>query len=209
MTKTTFDKARVIGFTDAVFSIALTLLVLEVTIPSYRAVTDYGTLGVLRELIPNFIGLVVSFFVTALYWIANLRITKFISEFDNKLMWLNLFLLLFIVLLPFSTSFYVNGFSLTGPFVFYCANLSMIGLFNYLMIRYIVKKERTNPEMSITFGKIEKTRALVTSLIWVLSGLLAFIFPRASRIVFVLIFALLPLIKRYHTRKLNPRASGK
>ncbi len=194
-----FDKARIISFSDAVFSIALTLLVLEVTIPSYRAVSEYGTLGVLWELVPNFVGLVVSFFVIALYWIANLRITKFLKDYDSKLLWLNLFLLLFIVLLPFSTSFYVNGFLLEGPFAFYCANLTMIGLFNYLMIRYIVKTE--GPVIPMVFGKMEKARALLSVLVWVLSGAMAFVLPNVSRFLFLLIFLLRPIIEWHYNRK--------
>ena len=137
-----FDKGRVIAFSDAVFSIALTLLVLEVAVPTSEAVSKYETWDLLAARIPDFIGLVVSFFVTALYWIAHMRVTKYASSINTKLLWINIGLLFFIVLLPFSTGFYVSGFNVTGPFVFYCLNLSGIGFFNYLMIRYIIKKEK-------------------------------------------------------------------
>ena len=67
MRRTSFERGRIISFIDAVFSIAMTLLVLEVAIPTYQVVAAKGTCGVLSGLMPNFIGLVVSFLVTAVY----------------------------------------------------------------------------------------------------------------------------------------------
>jgi hypothetical protein len=62
MEKLSFDKSRILGFSDAVFSIAMTLLVLEVAVPSYTTLNKSGIWAVLAERIPNFIGFVVSFF---------------------------------------------------------------------------------------------------------------------------------------------------
>jgi len=122
----TFDKNRVINFSDAIFSIAMTLLVLEIAIPTVTAMSSNDTWTLLQNRIPSFIGFVVSFLVTALYWVSHLRTMKFVNVVDTKLLWLNIFLLLFIVLMPFSTGFYVGGFDYVGPFVFYCFNLSAI-----------------------------------------------------------------------------------
>lgn len=58
----TYNKARVVSFTDAVFSIAVTLLVLEIVIPGYSEFSKYNTLEILQNRIPSFIGLIVSFF---------------------------------------------------------------------------------------------------------------------------------------------------
>ena len=52
----------------------MNLLVLEVFIPSYKELQTGNTLQILQNRIPSFIGLIVSFMVTALYWIANMRI---------------------------------------------------------------------------------------------------------------------------------------
>lgn len=126
MENETFDKGRVISFSDAIFSIAMTLLVLEVVIPSYKEIENGNTLEVLSNRIPSFIGLIISFIVTALYWIANLRIMKYATTIDTKILWYNIGLLFFIVLLPFSTAFYVKEFSFKGPFALYCFNHTAI-----------------------------------------------------------------------------------
>lgn len=198
-----FDKSRIIGFSDAIFSIAMTLLILEIAVPNFESVNNYGTWEILQARIPSFIGLVVSFLVTAIYWVAHLRLMKYVTEVDSKLLWLNIFLLLFVVLLPFSTAFYVGSFFLTGPYVFYCFNLAVIGIFNYMMIRYVIKKEKGETGLTGVLAKWHKARALNGILIWIISGILAFIFPIFSRFVFVFLFVIIFFINRYYKRRLE------
>nr|WP_321235033.1 TMEM175 family protein [uncultured Psychroserpens sp.] len=199
----TFDKNRVISFSDAVFSIAMTLLVLEVGIPSIKAIGVKSTWELLENRIPSFIGLLVSFLVTALYWVSHLRTMKFVSSVDSKLLWLNIFLLLFIVLMPFSTGFYVGGFNYVGPFVFYCFNLSAIGLFNFLLIRYVLKKEKGHPELKPQAVKWHTYTALNALVIWILAGVLAFVLPSVARLIFILIFVIQFFINRNYKRKIK------
>ena len=127
-----------------------------------------------------------------------MRIMRYVKEVSYKLLWLNILLLLFIVLLPFSTGLYVKGFNAVSPFAFYCFNLSAIGFFNYLMIRYIAKHE---PEVTNLVGQWEKARAINSVVVWIFAGFLAFIMPLTSRFLFVLIFVFQPLIDRYFKKK--------
>lgn len=201
--KITFKKSRVIGFSDAVFSVAMTLLVLEVTIPTYESFKNEGTASVLLERTPSFIGFVLSFFVTTFYWIDYMRISRYVSDFDNKALWINILILFSIVLLPFSTAFYVNGFSLLGPFVFYSINLSAIAFFEYLLAKYITKKEQGKTGLTKIRGKWESFRSLNTCLIWLFSALCAFILPWTARFFFVFIFILEPIIDRYFKKRIR------
>lgn len=203
MENETFDKHRVISFSDAVFSIAMTLLVLEVVIPSYKELKTGNTLVILQNRIPSFIGLVVSFMVTALYWIAHMRIMKYVSIINSKLLWYNIFLLFFIVLLPFSTAFYVKGFGYNGPFAFYCFNLSAIGFFNYLLNVYVTKKEKGLTGITPLLGRYFRVKALNAFLIWAMAGCLAFIFPIIARFLFVLLFIFEFILIKYFKKKLQ------
>ena len=207
MENETFDKGRVIGFSDAVFSIAMTLLVLEVVIPSYNELKTRDTLVILQYRIPSFIGLIISFFVTVLYWISHMRIMKYVSTINSKLLWYNILLLFFIVLLPFSTAFYVKGFDAVGPFVFYCFNLSAIGFFNYLMNVYVIKKEKGETGITTTLGKYFKLRAFNAFIVWVLAGVLAFVFPFTARFLFILLFIFEFILKKYYKKKLQKEAT--
>ena len=188
-----FPNDRVNNFCDAVFAIAMTLLILEIKIPATDDLISNGTLGVLRKLIPSFISFLISFLVTAVYWRAHLVLAQFIKTYDNRLLWLTVWLLMMVVLLPFSTAFYSKNFGHTGPFVIYCINLTLIGIFNLLMINYIVRKEGYS-EM-LTKGVVIKLRfrALSAPIIWTLSAIWAFVEPVSARFLFILIFVALAI----------------
>ena len=207
MDNLTYDKNRVINFSDAIFSIAMTLLVLEVGIPSLKGIANNTIWTILHSRLPSFVGLIVSFFVSAIYWVAHLRHMKFVSEVDGKLLWLNIFLMFFIVLLPFSTGFYVVGINYNGPFVFYCFNLSAIGLFNYLIINYIFKKEKGQTGLTPLLGKWHKAVALNSLLIWVIAGAIVFMLPIVARFLFFLIFIFEIFINKYFRKKVKQEAS--
>ena len=191
---------------DAVFSIAITLLVLDVGIPALKSISSNSIWTILGSRLPNFIGLVVSFFVIAIYWVAHLRHMKFVSDVDGKLLWLNIFLLFFIVLLPFSTGFYVVGINYNGPFVFYCFNLSAVALFNFLIINYINKKEKAQTGLTPLLGKWHKTVALNSLIIWAIAGAIAFILPIVARVLFFLIFISEIFINKFYRKKLKQEA---
>ena len=203
MDDTIFEKGRVIAFSDAVFSIAMTLLVLEVAVPTYQSINKYGTWDVLASRIPNFIGFVVSFFVTALYWIDYLKITKYVSDFNMKTLWINIFLLFFVVLLPFSTAFYVNGINFIGPFVFYSINLTMIAVMIFLLIRAVAKKEKEKTGFTKMLRNWESARMINTISVWSLAAILAFIYIPVARGIFILIFIINPMIDRHYKKKIQ------
>jgi len=195
--KRIYDKSRVLSFTDAVFSIALTVLILEVSIPTITEIRSNGTVGVLANLIPEFVGFTVSFLVIALHWVVHLRVSNRPFEMTRNLLRLHLFLLFFIVLLPFSTSFYVNGVSFAGPFVFYCANLVLIGLFQLLIIYRICDQHK-----QLSFDdSFEKAKSWVTFSVYILIGLLALVIPFYARFGFVLIFIFQPIAVRWAKRR--------
>jgi uncharacterized membrane protein len=105
MENESFDKTRVNNFCDAVYSIAVTLLVLEIVIPNYKELKTYNNLEILQNRIPSFIGLIVSFLVIALYWINHVRIFKYVTTIDTKLLWHTIFMLFLIILIPFLQAF--------------------------------------------------------------------------------------------------------
>ncbi len=196
-----YDKSRVASFSDAVFSIAITLLILDIDTPSAEDIYTIPFHQILRDRIPDFIGLLVSFLVIAVYWTSHLRVYKYVTKVNAKLLWINIFLLLFVVFLPFSTAVYVDGFTSQGPFVFYCANLVFLGLFNFIMVYYITKTERSNAEMTPILSSWLRFRSLNALVIWLLAALMAFVWPLGARIIFVLIFVIQALGDRYYNKK--------
>ena len=104
--KKEFQIERMILFTDAVFAIAITLLVIEIKAPIISEYSSFNqTLNQLFDLIPRFMGFIMSFFVIAIYWRSHHRLFSFLKSYDDRIIWLNFFFLFFIVLMPFSSSY--------------------------------------------------------------------------------------------------------
>ena len=85
--KKEFQLERLILFSDAVFAIAITLLVIEIKIPEIHEnpVTDNAVLHKLAELIPKFVGFLVSFLLIGQYWIVHHRMFSFVINFTDRL----------------------------------------------------------------------------------------------------------------------------
>lgn len=199
----TYDKSRVINFSDAVFSIAMTLLVLEIDIPTMDSISRHSTITILEERIPSFIGMIVSSLVSILYWTSHLRIMKYVKVVDSTLLKLNLGLLLSIVLLPFSTALYVVGFNFSAPFIFYAINISVIGLFNYFIVWYVEKTQSSESEIDNFQIKRNKANALNGFIWWVLAAIVAIKYNMAARFLFISIFVIQFFVNRHYNKKIE------
>ncbi len=93
---------RLIFFSDAVFAIAITLLVLDIKIPEIPddlAVADLP--GRVAEVGPNILAYFISFMIISTFWVVHHGTFAYIRRYDHRLLWLNLYLLLFVAFLPF------------------------------------------------------------------------------------------------------------
>jgi uncharacterized membrane protein len=92
---------RLESFSDGVFAIAITLLVLLIRIPS----AGEGSLAhALGRLWPSYAAYVVSFFTIGIIWVNHHAQFERIARVDRRLLFLNLFLLMWVSLLPFPTA---------------------------------------------------------------------------------------------------------
>ncbi|GAA1747713.1 TMEM175 family protein [Kocuria aegyptia] len=112
---------RTVFFSDAVFAIAMTLLVLELILP---ADLDPAQLdAALRAHLPPFLAYVLSFAVIGTAWMSHHRRFTVILRYDRRLQWLNLLSLFFVALLPMPTSLLSDygGGSSPWPVALYAA----------------------------------------------------------------------------------------
>lgn len=129
---------RMAFFSDAVFAIAITLLVIEIHVPHIEApYTDEAFLKGLAKLIPNFIGFFVSFFAIGLFWIGHHRAFDCARHWSPKLFAPNLLLLSTIAAMPFFTAFASEYYGHRVPVAFYCGWMVLISIFNILVQRIL------------------------------------------------------------------------
>lgn len=130
---------RIESFSDGIFAIATTLLVLGIRVPM---VEDANLMNSLIALSPNFLAFVLSFLIICVYWVGHHTMFYYIKSVDRTLLWLNNFFLLFVVFLPFSASllgeYPFNNLSLTV----YGINLIFINLSSTLFWIYSTAKHR-------------------------------------------------------------------
>ena len=104
---------RVLFFSDAIFAIAITLLVLDIRVPGF---TDNPAKEIVKAK-ENILSFAISFVVIGVFWMGHHSISRYIAAFDRRLIALNLLFLGVIAFLPFPTGLlfeHTNGHVAVG-----------------------------------------------------------------------------------------------
>jgi uncharacterized membrane protein len=128
---------RLTFFSDAVFAIAMTLLVVEVKLPHLHHATGQELGQALLSLIPNYIGFLVSFLVLGRFWLVHHEVMGLLRASNRRLTAVNLLLLLAVAFMPFPTAVISEYVHLRVGIGFYTGWLIVLGLLNRQLIRTI------------------------------------------------------------------------
>ena len=109
------SKTRLEAFSDGMFAIILTILVLELHVPELENNSFEAFRAGMIEIAPKFFAFLFSFFIIAIFWVNHHHIIHEVKVVDTKLLWLNNGLLFFSTLFPFITAFI--GDYIMNPFV--------------------------------------------------------------------------------------------
>lgn len=202
---------RIIFFSDAVFAIAITLLVIDLKVPKIEGtITDQNFILALSDELPQLSGFILSFFIIGLYWSVHHSIFGFVINYSKKLLWLNLIFLFTIVLMPFSTSVYseysfsVKYVNLLIPFAVYVLNIIMIGLMNVVLNRYIFNsKNNVADGYSRIYVKYGRLRALAIPLVFSLALLVGYFNVILGKYVLFLIPIAMAFLGSAHRKELR------
>lgn len=135
---------RIVFFSDAVFAIAITLLVLEIKVPHLPdgiGFSDAWIQAELKHMIPKFAGFIASFFIIGLMWFEHHRIFQYIQNYDGGLIWRNLFFLLSISFIPFPTALASEYAMSRTAFIIYVLSFAFAGLTKLWIWSYAASKE--------------------------------------------------------------------
>ena len=133
---------RLKAFSDAVFAIAITLLVIEVHVPRLDTLDDTAYLAALAHLIPSFMGFMLSFLTIGALWIAHHRLFGVLDGYEPRLMWPNMLLLMVIAFMPFATALMSSNPLARVPEMFYSATLLAAGLLQLLLFQLALRPGR-------------------------------------------------------------------
>ncbi len=158
------DLSRILAFTDGVFAIAITLLVLQIEVPDLL-LGNGDFVDWLGEMLPDLFAFAISFAVIGIYWIWHHRLMRMVREFDRGLMAVNLIYLAWIVLLPFSSQLIgEHGGDVPVTAAFYIANLALVAISQSLMIRLILRHRLADPgyerDLALTLRSSDYTAAV-------------------------------------------------
>jgi uncharacterized membrane protein len=180
---------RLIFFSDAVFAIVMTLLVLEIRVPDVPSdVAAQEVPGLVFELWPKIFSYVLSFLVIGLYWIGHHQTFRYVRSYDRTLLWLNLVFLLSISFIPFPTDLLGEYGGLRFAVIFYAASLGMARLLLAMVWWYVVSGPiRTSDDLDRGLANYHFWRSLAIPAIFFLSIGIAFFSPNAAVASWVLL----------------------
>jgi len=186
---------RIETLVDGIFAIAMTLLVLSLNVPQipYPA-TNSQILDFLINMVPQFFIYFLSFILLATFWRINHSQFNIIEKTDQNLLWINVFWLLFVALVPFSTNLVGDYGYLTVPMVFFHLNLFLIGVLFNLNWYYAVKHNFVHEKVSDEFIKSRQNINLTLPVCALIAIGFSFIVPEYSPVVYFLVF----FVKRIH-----------
>lgn len=171
-------------FSDAIFAIAITLMVIDVRWPDNPgSLKGIDMQKLLHPTITQFIIFVISFAFVGRAWKVHLRLFRQLRTYDQSLLNLNLLFLFFIVLFPFTASgmFAHTQAGFVFPFLFYMFNVSAVGITDFLIARYMFKKR---PGLSVPGQEAEKKFILIRAGSNATAATLAFIVMFVVAIVY-------------------------
>ncbi|MBK6773104.1 MAG: DUF1211 domain-containing protein [Ignavibacteria bacterium] len=179
---------RMEAFSDGVFAIVVTLLVLELRVPVLPE--NFSTQDVLKELLrlfPKFFSFAMSFVIVAIFWVNHHQFFHSLEKTDRAMLWYNNLLLFWLSFVPFPTAFIGEHPVSMIPVMLYGAVLFFAGVSFNLMLRYAVKAKLFHKSVSDEVLNQSVKRGVIGPVVYFVSIISAFISVYVSLAIFLLV----------------------
>lgn len=134
--KTDHTLERLIFFSDAIFAIAITLLVLEIDVPHLPRASSAAAFGhEISNLIPSLAGYVISFAIIGMFWVSHHRAFSCAERYRPAILPWNMALLGMIALMPWFTALMSSNIRSRLPWTVYCGALTVTAALNLIVVR--------------------------------------------------------------------------
>lgn len=200
-----FELERLVFFSDAVFAIALTLLAIELRVPTLSVDTSDELLRAIFAEWPKFLAFAMSFWIVALYWRTHHRYFRYINRFENGLIGRNLLMLFSIVCIPFTMSVLGEYGNLSAASWLYALNMAVLGFSSAWLWHYATAEHHLVAQtLDQDFIRYILLRALSTPLAAVIVILLTVVIGGAASAGFFLIFVFQRILARVYRGHTQP-----
>jgi uncharacterized membrane protein len=178
---------RIEALADCIFAFAMTLLVLTLTLPD-AAQTKLSLSQLLAGQWPKFFNYALSFLLLAVFWIVHHQQFHLIHRTDRRHVWINIGILMFVALMPFSTDVAGDYSHETLAELMFSANLMILGLLFLLNWVYACRNHRlvdADLDRETIIRGIR--RSCITPVVAAIAMILSFFIPRWGLAVYILI----------------------
>lgn len=193
---------RIVAFSDGIFAIAITLLVLGLTIPEHLSPGELT-----HELLQNqgdFLAYAISFAVLARFWLAHHRFFSALERFDGRLMALNLLYLAWIALVPFTSQILGDYGDTVDAAVLYAINMILVSASFYAQLTYSDRAGLFRPEAHEYERRYNAPISLVVIGVFAASIPVAFVNVLAAELMWLLTFVIGRQVTRRMVRRRSP-----
>jgi uncharacterized membrane protein len=198
---------RLVFFSDAVFAIAITLLVIEVHVPEFpKGAPDAVYWHALYQLIPSLVGYFISFAVVGMFWFGHHRAFSYAVRHSPRVLGWNMALLGVIAFMPFTTAFLTHNMAQRVPTMVYCFGLLVAGLLNLVVVRIATGPDMVDPKADTAGIAYTRARALSVCLGAGTALLFTWYVPRYGQMSLVSIGIWRRLLVRLHSTTATPAA---
>jgi uncharacterized membrane protein len=178
---------RIEALADGIFAISMTLLVLTLTLPDMTQ-TKLSLSQLLAGQWPKFFNYALSFLLLAIFWIVHHQQFHVIRRTDRRHVWINIGILMFVALMPFSTDVAGDYSRETLAELLFSANLMILGLLFLLNWVYACRNHRLiDPDLDREIIVRGMRRSCITPVVAAVSMVLSFFIPRWGLIIYMLI----------------------
>ena len=186
------DKNRLEAFTDAVFAIVATLLVLDIRLPV--GTNPQNLENNIVHILPSLTTYFLSYLVVGLYWVFHHRASQWFKSASTAMLWLNIVYLMFIGLVPFSTSM-LSEFTFTPwAILFYGLNLLAITLAGFTIVWYMHQNQQLlKGDFTHKIYVAQRYQYTKIAVLYTIGIVLGFVYPQASIYIYVFVTAYLIL----------------
>ena len=197
---------RLILFSDAVFAIAITLLALDIRLPTgVGALNNAQLLRQLLEIWPEYLAYVISFLAIGSFWLGHHRRFRYIRRYDRGLLALNLLFLMVIAFVPFPTSVISESGTRTAT-IFYALTMVLAALMLTALWWHASWHNRlTDPGLDAGAVRRQFVPLFLTVALFGLSIGIAFLDENLARLSWLLVFPVSRYAQSDETPRVAPR----